>query len=93
MITQRMQRNARIDLDNGHDPATILAWISDQLGGYGVEYTAHCDDTPHRAVGLSYVNRGDTYRATVLFNHRTGRFLWGSSWGDVIEQSPEGTYR
>jgi hypothetical protein len=38
--------------------------------------------------GLSYVNMGDTYDTTLLYDHKTGRFSVGS-WGDIVEKQPD----
>jgi hypothetical protein len=49
--------------------------------GYGVE--GFCWNNGED--GITYLNMGDTYEYTVLFDSRTGRFSTGC-WGDVVEQ-------
>lgn len=70
-----------------------LRYVSDIIGGYGVEYIASIMDTSRGAKGLSYVNMGDTYKATVIYDHKTNRFLWGKAWGDVASGRRANDYR
>ena len=49
--------------------------------GYGCE--GFCWDCGRD--GISYLNMGDTYATTVLFDSRTGRFTV-SCYGDIVEQ-------
>lgn len=49
--------------------------------GFGCE--AFCWDCGRE--GISYLNMGDTYDATVLFDSRNERFTVGC-WGDVVER-------
>lgn len=54
---------------------------------FGVEYIAHRDDTYHDTYGLEYLNTGDTYTPTLIFDH--ARHSWRvCSWGDVVEARP-----
>jgi hypothetical protein len=41
--------------------------------------------------GLDYVNMGDTYDTTLIFDHRKGRFIV-SSWGDIVERDRTGRF-
>lgn len=54
------------------------------LGGHGVEYIADPRDckTSH---GISYVNMGDPYIPTVMYDHNSKCFRWGC-YGDLIER-------
>lgn len=49
--------------------------------GYGAE--GFCWDCGRH--GITYLNMGDTYEWTVLFDSRTERFSTGC-WGDVVER-------
>ena len=49
--------------------------------GYGVE--GFCDECGRE--GVSYINMGDTYSTTVLFDTRTEQFSIGC-WGDIAER-------
>lgn len=53
----------------------------------GVEYIAHRDDGMREIFGLEYLNAGDTYTPTLIFDH--ARQTWRvASWGDIIEARP-----
>lgn len=53
------------------------------LGGFGVEgFTLKEYDDPNESI--NYINMGDTYDWTLMFDSRTDRFLVGS-WGDLVE--------
>jgi hypothetical protein len=61
--------------------------INEILGGYGVEQITDnqwseywCDG------GLLYVNMGDAYTCTVIYDTRKDRWIVGS-WGDVVERN------
>ena len=77
------------DLRNGRTPdeRVALQCIDDLIGGHGVEYIRSSQDTMRKADGLEYVNMGDPYRATVLFDHAAGTFYVGC-WGDWTERYP-----
>ena len=64
-----------------------LANISDIIDGFGVEYVPSKLDTYSRAVGLEYVNMGDTYRPTIIYDRMTKRFTC-ESWGGIVETQP-----
>lgn len=56
------------------------------LGGHGVESIKDDGWEPHYLdIGLLYVNMGDPYKPTLMFDTRTVRFLVGN-WGDYIER-------
>jgi hypothetical protein len=67
-----------------------LSVINSITEGHGVEYIAHKDDTFHEVHGLDYVNMGDTYITTVIYDYRSSRFILGD-WGTIIE-TREGQY-
>ena len=70
------------------DVQAALELANERLGGHGVEYVESTEDSFRRPMGLSYVNLGDTYSATVAFDWRTLRFRFGASWGDIVERAP-----
>src|SRR5438094_10166528 len=45
-----------------------LKTVSVLLHGYGVEYLPSKQDTHGKARGLEYVNMGDTYRPTIIYD-------------------------
>lgn len=68
-------------------PTTLdiqLHVLNDLIGGFGVEYIGHKDDSYTRIYGLDYINLGDTYRYTIIFDHAKGKFIL-STIGDLIE--------
>lgn len=68
-----------------------LRFADKVLGGSGVEYIAAVDDDQYTPNGLDYVNMGDPYIATVLYDHKTGRYKIGG-WGDVVERDRSGRF-
>lgn len=58
---------------------------------HGVEYIAHSDDSMHEVWGIEYVNMGDPYRTTLLFDNMRHGFDV-CPWGNIIESAPEGSY-
>lgn len=55
----------------------------------GVEYIAHKDDGYREGSqrGLSYLNTGDTYTPTLIYDHNSDRYFV-SDWGSVVENRP-----
>jgi len=70
----------RILADHRARPDVALERCSEWIGGFGVESVALADDSE-----LLYVNKGDTYDATLCYVPGRGFFV--SSWGDVCEQA------
>jgi hypothetical protein len=69
-------------------PSRVLELANTILDGSGIEYIADAeDDAPYQTIGLHYVNMGDTYTATLLFDYRKGRY-YATSWGSIVELSP-----
>ena len=64
-----------------------LKTVSVLLRGYGVEYVPSKQDSHGRGVGLEYVNMGETYAPTVLYDCLHKRCLC-ASWGDMVESQP-----
>ena len=61
-----------------------LKTVSVLLHGYGVEYAPSKQDTHGKGRGLEYVNMGDTYRPTIIYDCMQRRFVC-ASWGDIVE--------
>ena len=74
-------------MDDGVPYKAILEVVDELMDGNGVEYIDSHADTMRSQDGLSYVNLGDTYDTTLLYDHKTGRFSVGS-WGDIVEKQP-----
>lgn len=69
------------------DTDVTLHVINSLLGGHGVESVPYEQDAMHDGDFIEYVNFGDTYAPTVLFNPAKSRFEV-SAWGDAYEGSP-----
>ena len=71
-------------------PSTVelqLEAINGVLEGHGVEALDESSDwfpQPH----YSYVNMGDTYTTTVVYDHERGRWLI-TDWGTIAEKFPQ----
>lgn len=63
----------------------ILQHVSDLMEMHGVLSYQPGDDNPSHPA-FSYINSGDTYNLTLIFNHHTGRFFTGCI-GDLIEKT------
>lgn len=61
----------------------VLRRADEALNGHGVEYLVPSDDTSP----VAYVNRGETYAPTLMFDYEKGRFVT-ASWGDLVERQP-----
>jgi tetrahydromethanopterin S-methyltransferase subunit G len=82
-------RNLMKDADNYDEIDEALNDINEILKCYGVEsiqdndfYGYYCD------IGILYVNTGETYDFTVLYDTRQERFLI-TSWGNIVESDEE----
>jgi hypothetical protein len=65
-----------------------LGRIDELIGGHGVEVLRSRQDTLREFHGLEYVNMGDAYALTVLFDYARGTFYVGC-WGDWVERYTE----
>lgn len=72
-------------MNDGDSAGSILKAADHLLYGNGVEYIESLTDTMRIREGLSYVNMGDTYDTTLIYDHGKGRFVV-SSWGDIVER-------
>lgn len=59
----------------------ILQTADKMMDGNGVERISGVGG------GLMYVNMGDTYDTTLIYDYKTNRFVV-SSWGDIVERQP-----
>jgi hypothetical protein len=59
----------------------ILQAADKVMNGHGVERISGVGG------GLMYVNMGDTYDTTLIYDYKTNRFVV-SSWGDIVERHP-----
>jgi hypothetical protein len=71
------------------DVDDILGIIETLLEGYGVEPLRgdHVDNY-YMDINILYINLGDTYTPTVLYDTLLNRFFI-CSWGDYIESKPK----
>lgn len=89
-VDSQVARGVRRVLEDYSDGLTCnataaLSRVDDLIGGHGVEYLRSRTDTFREARGVEYVNMGDPYRATVMFDLESERFIIGC-WGDVVER-------
>lgn len=71
-----------------HMPARYercLAALDELCQTHGVEYIPNPKDTSQTFRGYSYLNTGESYAATLVYNHVSGRFSV-NSWGDIVER-------
>lgn len=69
----------------------VLERANEILGGFGVESIdcEHCDvDNYYFGIVLLYVNKGDTYSTTLLYDTEAQKFRIGS-WGSWFEDHEE----
>lgn len=75
----------------GHRPhraEMVMQALNEVLGGHGVEairVEGAWVDTYHHDIVATYVNMGDTYAATVVYDTDHDRFEL-STWGDFVER-------
>lgn len=62
----------------------VLELANDLLGGHGVELIRTEADDHHEIHGAEYVNMGDTYAPTLLFDHERCRFE-ATDYGTWVE--------
>lgn len=65
----------------------ILLIANKVLNGHGVEYIRSKQDTFATSQGIEYVNTGDTYDTTLIYDCRSKVFHL-TSWGDIVERNP-----
>lgn len=72
----------------GVDAALDLA--NEIMGGFGVESIRdnEWDRDYYADIGLLYVNMGDTYETTLIYDTRKDKWIV-SSWGDIVERHPK----
>lgn len=86
-LAQAMKRAA----GDPYEADALLDRLNARLGGFGVEAIQGGGRLPagpggyYMDIVLLYVNRGDTYDDTVLYDTDAERFLVGS-WGDWVEE-------
>jgi len=81
---KKIRERLEIYRDGREAPSQTLLGIDTLISGHGIEYLASKQDTLHTALGVHYVNMGETYAPTVYFDYRAERFHVGS-WGDLVE--------
>lgn len=74
---------------NDPDKVYAIMLVADKfMEGSGVEgLEGEYVDSFSQNVQASYVNTGDTYSATLLYDNVTGRFVL-TTWGDFVEGHP-----
>jgi antirestriction protein ArdC len=64
-----------------HLVAEMLKEVSDEIGGFGAEGTLD----EERGIDIQYINMGDAYNLTILFDSTKNEFL-ATTWADVMEE-------
>jgi hypothetical protein len=78
-----------LSADNPKRVDAALDEISGIIGGYGVQpITDNEWDGYYCDAGALYVNMGDTYVPTVVYDTRKDRWMI-CSWGDLVEGDPK----
>ena len=90
-ISTANARLIRSAMDAGQSVQKVLRLADKIMDAHGVEYIQSGEDTVYDKDGLDYVNMGDTYDTTLIFDHRKGRFIV-SSWGDIVERDRTGRF-
>lgn len=90
-ISTANARLIRSAMDAGQSVQKVLRLADKIMDAHGVEYIQSGEDTMYDKDGLDYVNMGDTYDTTLIFDHRKGRFIV-SSWGDIVERDRTGRF-
>jgi len=82
----------RAAIENAHTHEQVdkaLDSINQLLHGYGVEaIRGKFIDNYYQDINLLYVNLGDTYIPTIIYDTKKERFLV-CSWGDIVESQPK----
>lgn len=65
-----------------------LSIMNKALETFGVEYIASRQDTYNNGEGLQYLNTGDPYIETIIYDEGMGTWLI-STYGDLVEKHPE----
>lgn len=83
----RSYESVRKWLEQCHNEPTLterrMCALNEILEGHGVEAIFHGSDPMHP--DAVYVNMGETYAATILYDYRSGTFKV-TSWGDWVEK-------
>ena len=63
-----------------------LVALNELLGGCGIEYVPNYDEGFPDIGGIDYVNMGDSYIMTIIYDHEREEFII-SSYGDYLEEN------
>jgi hypothetical protein len=81
------QRRIRECYNRPDNTDITLNVVNKMINGYGVESCEYESNALYSRDFISYVNMGDTYATTILYNPETCRFEI-SDWGSLYETSP-----
>ena len=62
----------------------VLRAASRMMDGFDVVYINSRNDTMRTPDGIDFVNMGDTYDLTLVYDHNKGKYVV-TSWGDIVE--------
>ena len=74
-------------IQNSRDVDAALENANARIKGFGVESTRGKPWVSHyfQDINLLYVNKGDTYAPTIIYDTLKDIWYIGCSWGDIIE--------
>lgn len=85
LMTIDSARKREEDAYNHHDKITLaLEAVNEVMDGFGSEYIESIEDSCYNAEGLEYINMGDTYTNTMMYDYRDQIWRVGTQ-GDVVE--------
>lgn len=85
LMDYKSARELEFQSYNPQDKLTLALYAIDELlNTCGVEYIESVDDTPTYPEGVEYCNTGDTYGATLIYDHRDGQWRIADI-GTIIE--------
>jgi len=74
-------------IEVGPNADHALKNLSSLIGGMGVESTRGRDwvSNYYQDINLLYVNKGDTYAPTIVYDTKKDIWYIGTSWGNIVE--------
>ena len=87
-ISEKQADALRYQMKTGNLPVRgILHLVREYMGADDVEYIESREDTMYTRKGLSYVNTGDSYATTLVYDHKTHKFSV-APWAAIVERQP-----
>jgi len=86
-VDRTTARRIRAIAETSASPEAALEQVNTLLNLHGVEYAQTHNDRCSRLYGLLYVNNGDSYKTTLIFDYRTDTYKTAAV-GCMIERYP-----